>query len=635
LIKVVMGKKKRKKHSAQTTGPTARKHHEPTAFELAFREAEARKKYNASAKKTVRTSTPATTTKVAKQTQQNSSHRPSYRINSPSSIPPPLKEKRVYSPPPAAASPKKTIGSRLQTAKKQQKTTRPAPQAARKKPHVNLGLQPVPDETLVLDADVSLGEKQKHSPIKDRNIEEGNGKSQVHDGHHDSESDIVIGFDFGTSSSKIVIRDSGRQTAYAVPFGSLACTGNTYLIPTSIFLSDNGNLSLSTGGHLYGNLKIHLMDNPERCVFTATNTSLKIIASELAAAYMALVIRFARAWFLKHTETIYKRTHIHWHINLGIPSENYNDQAIRKTFQTIAMAAWRISRIDTIITIDDVKKTFSKADTHIATKGRDISPDDYESLWLHPDFVNTHPEVIMEVVGYARSPLRTNGLHLLIDVGATTMDSATFIIHNQDGDDVFPLLETKVERFGTMVLHNNRIQTLKNSLQKTLQQINSIDPTNPLPDPIHYEIQAGKNDLSENDARFFRQCSAIIGEVIRTTKKRRDPRSGAWEKGLPVFICGGGGRLAAYREMIKDLGSRFAKSIIDFKDFTIKEIPKPDQLEAPELSPQEYDRLAIAYGLSFTSFEIGEVIPESKVSDIQREVKIRSIEDDFVSKDMC
>jgi hypothetical protein len=349
---------------------------------------------------------------------------------------------------------------------------------------------------------------------------------------------------------------------------------------------------------------------------------------------MALVIRFARYWFLKHTAAIYKKTLIHWHINLGIPSKNYDDQRRRSTFQTIAMTAWRVSRIDEKITIAEVEKRLGEAVTHLATGGKDIDPDDYESLWLHPDFVNTHPEVIMEVVGYARSSLRTNGLHLIVDVGATTLDSATFIIHSQDNEEVVPLLETKVERYGTMMLHNRRIQTLTKCLQSSLQQVNSIDQTTPLPDSAHYEIHVGQKELSENDALFFRECSSKIGEVIRETKNRRDPNSSVWETGLPIFICGGGGRLQLYRKMLKKLGSSLDGST-DIKGFVIKEIPKPDQLEAPDLSHQEYDRLAVAHGLSYTSLEIGEIIPESKVSDIHKEDKTHNIEDRFVSKDIC
>ena len=509
------------------------------------------------------------------------------------------------------------------------------PPTVDKNSSVTIELKPVIDNPGLLDANNHTGRRGKGDPLKPGC--DVVGISQAHDGTFQDESDIVIGFDLGTSSSKVVIRDSGRQTAYAVPFGALACSENLYLIPTRIFIGDDGHLSLSPARHSYSDLKIRVMDSPAQNVFSVLNASQTIAASELAAAYIALVIHFARGWFLKHTESIYRKTHIHWHINLGTPSKNYNDQKIRSIFQIIAMAAWRISRLDSTITIAEVKKILLEAGNHIETKGKNIDSNDFESLWLHPDFVNTHPEVIMEIVGYARSPLRTNGLHLLVDVGATTMDAATFIIHSQDGEDVFPLLETTVERYGTMELHNCRIQALKKSLQESLQEKNSIDSTIPLPDPVHYEIKAGMDDFSYSDGSFFKQCSAKIGEVIRATKKRRDPNSRAWADGLPVFICGGGGRLPAYREMVKSLGSRIAKSQTSFNEFEIKEIPKPDQLEAPDLPHQEYDRLAVAYGLSFTAFEIGEVIQESKISDIHREktTAIKSFEDRFVSKDMC
>ena len=349
---------------------------------------------------------------------------------------------------------------------------------------------------------------------------------------------------------------------------------------------------------------------------------------------MALVIRFARDWFLKHTEAIYKKMNIQWHINLGIPSKNYDDQRIRKTFQTIAMAAWKISRIDAAITMAEVKNSLEGAVNHIAKNGKDIDLKDYESPWLHPDYVNPHPEVIMEVVGYARSPLRTNGLHLLIDVGASTLDAATFRFHSQDGEDIYPLLETNVEKLGTMILHNRRIETLKINLESKLLQKQNIDPTSPLPNSADYGMPVGEDDLSENDENFFKECRVEIAKVIRETKRHRDPYSGAWEKGLPVFICGGGGKVHLYQEMIRKLGSNL-KANTEIKGFDIKIIPKPDQLEAPDLPPQEYGRLAVAYGLSYTSFEIGEILPESKIGDIHQRVEFQNIEDLFVSKDKC
>jgi len=297
------------------------------------------------------------------------------------------------------------------------------------------------------------------------------------------------------------------------------------------------------------------------------------------------------------------------------------------------MAAWRISRVDSKIYIEEVKQHVKNAKKHIARDNQEVELD-AKDLWLHPDFVNTHPEVIMEVVGYARSPLRTEGLHLLVDVGATTLDVATFIIRSQDGTDVFPLLETGVERFGTMILHDWRVQALKEDLQNSLQHVNSIDPTIPLPDSSHYVIQIGNQDISKRDESFFQECLTKIGEVIKLTKHDRDPNSSVWSKGLPVFVCGGGGRLQSYMKVIKVLSERLNK-ITSIKSFNIKEIPKPDQLEAPDLSYHDYDRLAVAYGLSHTSDEIGEVIPASKIENIRRGNLSKIIEDRFVSKDMC
>lgn len=506
-------------------------------------------------------------------------------------------------------------------------------------------VNPVPDKTVLLNIPASHCDHENHDSVKGSKSPLIYGRAQIYDGTYNQESDIVIGFDFGTSSSKLVFRDSARQTAYAVPFGALSCEGNSYLIPTNIFVSADGKLSLSTGGHSYNNIKSHLINNYGQHIFTISNYSYAITAKELATAYMALVIRFARAWFLQHNEAIYRKTHIHWHINMGIPSKNYGDKSMVKTFRSIEMAAWRLSRYDTAITITELKKIFVEAEGHIETNGSNIDTTNDDSLWRHPEYVHTHPEVIMEVVGYVRSPLRTKGLHLLIDVGASTLDVATFIVHSKDGEDYYPLLATDVKSFGTMELHKRRIESLKNCLRQIipynpssmdrLQQISDINPTSPLPDLSHYEMSLGTNELSKIDVIFFKECYAIVGEVIRNTLHHRDPHSNAWETGLPVFICGGGGRLSGYRKTIENLGYKISISRKNFKGFSIKNIPKPDQLDAPDLSRQEYDRLAVAYGLSFTSDEIGEVVRESQVSDVHKKDRTRNIDDIFVSKDMC
>lgn len=611
-----MGKKKRRKKTEHKFRNTPSKPHEPTAFELAYQKAEARTKENASIDKKPLTDTDLNLKDLPESTPLTSKEK-----NNDNS----LSQKLKYIS--TAVRQKLTI--------KRKALPKAAPPAASKKPSIKLGLKSETDQDMVLDIAVSQCEDQRHSSPESKKIESLSSRFQVHGENPEKESDIVIGFDFGTSSSKIVIRDSVLQTAYAIPFGFFACSENKYLVPTNIFIREDGYLSLSKGDHSYSNLKMNLVDEPKRNIFVAENISQTITASELAAAYMAQVICIARAWFLKQTESIYKNTRIQWRINLGIPSKNYNDKEMKKTFQSIAMAAWRISRLDSEITITEVKKHLKEAENHTATKGKDIDPKERGSLWLHPDFVNTHPEVIMEMVGYARSPLRTSGLHLIIDIGATTLDAATFIIHDSEGEDLFPILDTAVEKLGTIMLHGKRVETLKNSLEKSLNNVKNINPTHPLPDHVYYGIKLCEEEILECDDSFLNECKEIIGKVIKNTKHQRDPNSNVWQTELQVFVCGGGGRLSLYREAIDELGQNCSRAWNHFRGFAIRDIPQPDQLEAPDLSHEEYDRLAVAYGLSFTSDEIGEVIPESMVSNINTLKPVLDVEGLYISKDQC
>jgi hypothetical protein len=40
---------------------------------------------------------------------------------------------------------------------------------------------------------------------------------------------------------------------------------------------------------------------------------------------------------------------------------------------------------------------------------------------------------------------------------------------------------------------------------------------------------------------------------------------------------------------------------------------------APRLNPDEYDRLSVAYGLSFDAFDIGQIIKSNEISDIDND----------------
>ena len=45
-------------------------------------------------------------------------------------------------------------------------------------------------------------------------------------------------------------------------------------------------------------------------------------------------------------------------------------------------------------------------------------------------------------------------------------------------------------------------------------------------------------------------------------------------------------------------------------------LSKPDNLENPDVDSDTFKRLAVAYGLSFDSFDIGDIEPPSRIPDI-------------------
>jgi hypothetical protein len=511
---------------------------------------------------------------------------------------------------------------------------------AEKKENGHIELKPLIAEEILTEDPKDRGREYFEKDLKSsqeakRQSKDFDTKIQAHDGNFDEESDIVIGFDFGTSSSKIVIRDSARKTAYAVPFNIYDNTApNSYLAPTRIFLNDDGELDLFDGKYFFSEIKVNLMENSDKWLPEFMDKNIQVSALELASGYMALLIRYARSWFLNHTKHIYRNSKIFWHINLGIPSGKYYDPPKAKVFKMMVMAAWRISRDLGTITIQIVEEKLKNAKSYIDDPDKLAEMESGDSLWLHSDFINTHPEVIMEVVGYAKSPMRKDGLHLLVDIGASTLDAATFIIHNQDGEDVYHLLETRVKKLGTMVLHSQRIMGLKETFEKNLRDMNEIDPLNVLPDQSYYKIEP-QNNVHETDSDFFQKCSVLIGEIVRETKNRRDPFSNAWEKGLAVFICGGGGRFIGYKDAIEKRGKSIKKGVSNFAGFIFQKIPQPDHFIAPDLSSNDYDRLAVAYGLSFTVDEIGEVVPENKNVDIVYKTRKANIDNKYVSKDVC
>ena len=390
-------------------------------------------------------------------------------------------------------------------------------------------------------------------------------------------------------------------------------------------------MDLSVGEFRVVGLKVKLLADPNRRIRLGSDSQLSPTALELCVGYLALALREIRAWFSNEYSGMYRNTKLYWQLNLGIPSASYDDVAYEGTFRLLGLAAYQAAVDEDAIDVDTVTRTIARCREDMArfARGESQSADDDEGNLL-PDDVAAIPEVIAEVVGYARSDLRREGTHMLIDVGASTLDVATFVLHSNAGGDNFSLLVTKVQSLGAFELHRRRILQLPNEIRARLTGLlDTSDGVSPPPDlKTHPLVGAAHAEaIVRTDEEFRAECARLIADVIRETRQMRNPLSYVWQEGLPLLLCGGGASIAAYVEAvdrIEEHGPRHGG--FDRLDLAI-----PANLTA--LTRSEYARLAVAYGLSFRADRIGKVTPPRDIPDIDSRREAFDYRDRYVGKE--
>jgi len=424
---------------------------------------------------------------------------------------------------------------------------------------------------------------------------------------------MVVGLDFGTAFTKVVLRSpfEFNDRAYAVPFDRHAPDSARYLVASQITVAAGGRVELRGSTQPIGgaNIKWRLLSDrePER-----------LEAATEAAAFLACVLREARLWFLRNQSSGYGDATLRWALQIGVPSETYDDEAKEALFSRVGRAAWLLSTTRGPVTLERSAEALDCTDDGLGSGSAPLA-----------DF-GVIPEVAAEVVGYARSDLRRPGLHFLVDAGASTLDVAGFILHeSSEGDDLYPILSASVQPRGTLALQRLRCAALAEL---------AADPMLALPrcfeEWTHSEPAVGAR-LSDVDEAFLRECHAQIGDVIRTVRRTRDPNAAAWRDGVPIFLCGGG-RAAEflYAAAIRRLDKGLAKGVADWPGLRLLRLDRPGdhRLVAPGLPVASYHRLAVAWGLSIPQDDIGRPIRAADIPDITSGPKLADLPD-FVGPD--
>ncbi|ALO38139.1 hypothetical protein UZ73_07630 [Alcaligenes faecalis] len=414
-----------------------------------------------------------------------------------------------------------------------------------------------------------------------------------HRGERSAPMAVRVGVDFGTAFTKVAI----RAGVDLVPVEWSAVTGDDsetgrYVVPGFVVRAPDGEFCWRrlTEADIRGNLKLPVIE--------MAGTYECPIAT---VAYLALVIRYARAFLYRNAEIGRKLVgrSLRWELNIGCPTEPHENPKVVDVFRRIARTAWLLAAEDRLAE-QDVLAAWSLADSAI-------------DLEAEPGVV---PEFVAQIAGYLGSPQVKEGLHALIDVGAATLDVATFNVvlrNDRASPPRIPIFFSAVRLLGTHYLRHNRHSRLGLDL--------SWNDAAPVESSDDFGQRNGKplDAVVAVDEEFVGQVvRCIVGVIDGTrTNARGDPRSAAWREGLPIFVTGGGANCILYRQAIGVVQREVSLSVGRRPDssthFRLIEL-NPTSGNARQI--EAGDRLTVALGLTEDAENIARVVPHRDIEPI-------------------
>jgi hypothetical protein len=416
------------------------------------------------------------------------------------------------------------------------------------------------------------------------------------------EIDLVLGIDFGTSCTKVVIGDHGwLGKSYAVPVGSGSEGLERFLRATQ----------LRVGPRQEFNLKMRLM---------ADHGSERL--RNLAALYLAGVIRDSLQWFSDSGPRRYQGRTLAWSLNLGFPAKNVGDEPLAQAYKEVAALAARLGSSELPLTLASLNSLRSgHEDCHV-------------SPLIPTNRIELYPEIAAQLAGYINSPYRTPGNLMLVDVGAGTLDVSTAILHGNNEEDVLSFHHCDVGPYGAFKLLEARIAALEevapNAVNIRLEDFQS--GTRATPETVSEILQRNGRVAQAFSTAFGRASEEFEAKAVQIAvacasqfrklqrDKHRDASFDPWPGHLRFFFTGGGSRQQFYRTRF--LQGTFEAELVRFtrwkhdpeerrrhgQGLRFEPLHPPGDLQGfPEELKSDFDRLSVAHGLAYGNINLTRV----------------------------
>ena len=402
---------------------------------------------------------------------------------------------------------------------------------------------------------------------------------------------VVVGLDFGTSSTKVIVRlpfEPGEPTI-AIPAPAPCRSGDDpFLWQTVLWVQGDGTFLPwpEPGADVLSALKQGLIQGRGETAIP-TSGALEITRTDAGVAYLTFVIRYVKGWLRVNRPDYFRGRRPVWFVNVGMPTASYDDLQISKPYRRIAAAALQLAKVDSPVTLEAVKLFLD--DLHVVEAAD--SDDAAEALG-----VAVFPEAAAEMTGFVKSARNAPGLYLLVDVGAMTLDVCMFRLNQH---------ASQTNRYAFMAA-----------------QVRPLGV-----DSFHWFLAEGKTESG-----FIEQCQRTLNSVVWHTKRYRDPNAENWKPGndVPVFLAGGGAANRLHQDVVEFVGT-WLKRDLHNDGIRRLDLPVPAAIDLPE-ALAEFGRMAVAWGLSYPPTEIGHIYPMSAIDDIGPPEVVDS-SDRFVSKD--
>lgn len=396
--------------------------------------------------------------------------------------------------------------------------------------------------------------------------------------------DIVIGLDFGTSYTKAAV--GLKDKIFPVSWEGVSATPERYLLPSEYSVLDDGICQIGQAPTVPVEQVHQRLKHP----FIDHAVSSASIAK--AVVFVALVLRYVRAWVFRQHGSKIGLSKIRWLLNIGAPSNGLENGRLEIAYRKLGSMAWVLSLSETGIPL-------RKAQEMTSAWSPGSLPDDLTDLQVLPEFV-------AQIAGYVHSAQRRRGLHALVDVGGGTLDVVTFIVHERDDEDVFPFLVPEVRALGTQMLYQNRLVDAPGCDEACLP-----DELQPVLSEMEYAAASGlpEEHVRKRDQVLWGAVRDVVNGVFHKTKQKRYRLSDAWRDGLPTFLTGGGGKVEGYGNSVKTGGERHATAL------KLMPLPPHPRLVDFEGGIDDYQRISVACGLALDAFSLGQIIPAREVDD--------------------